>query len=62
MANISSTDGVVTATVVVGNIEPDGVYPIQVTAVTPVGQQIAIEYNGVRVYDDTAQGGSGSEG
>ena len=62
MANLTSPDGVLAATVVIGSAESDGVYPIQITAVTPQGQQIAIEYNGVRVYEDTSENGTGSEG
>ncbi len=62
MANLTSPDGVVTATVVIANQEPNGAYPIQITAVTPQGQQIAVEYNGVRVYDEITENGTGSEG
>ena len=62
MAVITSPDTIVSATVVVGNQESDGSYPIKITTVTPVGQPIAIEWNGVRVYQDNAAGGTGSEG
>jgi hypothetical protein len=62
MAVITSPDNVVSVTVTVGNPEPDGVYPITITSVTPAGQQFAIEYNGTRVYDDVAGPGSGSQG
>jgi hypothetical protein len=62
MAQISSPDSVVSVTVTVGNAEADGVYPITITSVTPSGQAFAIEYNGVRVYEDVAAGGDGSEG
>ena len=62
MAVVTSPDNILSATVTVGNAEPDGVYPITITQVTPAGQQFAIEYNGVRVYDDAAGAGTGSEG
>ncbi len=62
MAALTSPDGIVSATVVVGNQEADGVYPIQITQLAPTGQPIAIEVNGVRVYEETANGGTGSEG
>lgn len=62
MAVITSPDSVVSVTVVVGNQEGDGSYPITISSVTPTGQHFAIEYNGVRVYEDNAGGGTGSEG
>lgn len=62
MAVITSPDSVVSVTVVVGNQEQDGTYPITISSVTPAGQHFAIEYNGVRVYEDNASAGSGTEG
>ena len=62
MAVITSPDGIVSATVVVGNAEADGVYPIQITQITPAGQAVAVEYNGVRVFEGPSNGGSGTEG
>lgn len=62
MAVITSPDAIVSATVVVANQEGDGAYPIQITSVTPTGQHVAIEYNGVRIYEENAASGSGTEG
>lgn len=63
MAVLTSPDGVASATVVVNNAEQtDGAYVIAITQVAPAGQQIAVEYNGVRIYEDVAAGGTGSEG
>ncbi len=62
MAALTSPDGVVAATVVIANQEGDGSYPIQITALTPSGQHIAIELNGVRIYEENASNGSGTEG
>lgn len=63
MANLTSPDGIASATVVVNNPEQtDGAYVIAITAVGPAGQQVAVEYNGTRIYEGTAQGGSGTQG
>jgi hypothetical protein len=62
MAIITSPDGILSVTVTVQNQEQDGSYPITITSVTPAGQHFALEYNGVRVYEENAGGGSGSEG
>lgn len=62
MAVITSPDSIVSATVIVGAQEGDGVYPIQITSVLPQGTAFAIELGGVRVYQETAQNGSGTEG
>jgi len=62
MSVISSPDGIVSVTVVVANQESDGVYPITITQITPTGQQVAVEYNGVRIYEGPAAPGTGTEG
>ena len=63
MAVITSPDGVTAVTVTIQNPEQtDGAYPITITQITPAGQQVAIEYNGVRIYEGPAAGGSGTEG
>lgn len=62
MAVITSPDGVVSVTATVGNQEADGTYPIMIASVTPAGQHFAVEYNGVRIYEDNAGGGTGTEG
>jgi hypothetical protein len=62
MAVITSPDTICSATVTLGNQEQDGTYPILISTVTPTGQHFAIEYNGVRIYEDNAAAGSGTEG
>jgi hypothetical protein len=62
VALITSPDAVASATVTMGNQEQDGSYPILITGVAPVGQHYAIEVNGVRVYEENASAGSGTEG
>jgi hypothetical protein len=62
MAVITSPDAILSVTVTVANQEQDGTYPITITSVTPTGQHFAIEYNGVRIYEDNAAAGTGSEG
>lgn len=62
MAVITSPDNVVSATINAQNAEADGTYIIQISSVTPVGQHFAVEYNGVRIYENNAAAGSGSEG
>jgi hypothetical protein len=62
-ANLTSPDGEFSVTVTVQNPEStDGAYPIQITAAAPAGQQTAVEWNGIRIYEDTAAGGTGTEG
>ena len=62
MAVITSPDAVFSATVVAQNEEADGTYVIQISSATPAGQHFAVEYNGVRIYEDNAAAGSGTEG
>lgn len=60
MAVITSPDSVLSVTV---NVVQDsfGVYAIQISAVTPAGQNIAIEFGGNRVWEGKA-GTDASEG
>lgn len=62
MATITSPDTIASATVVMQNQESDGAYVIQISGVAPVGSHVAVEYNGVRIYEDNAAAGSGTEG
>jgi len=62
MAVITSPDGVVSVTVVVGNQDQEGAYPIKISSITPSGQAVSIEYNGVRIFEGQAAAGSGTEG
>jgi hypothetical protein len=62
MAVLTSPDAILSVTVTVGNQEADGTYPILISTVTPAGQHFAVEYNGVRIYEDNAAPGTGSEG
>lgn len=59
MAVINSTDSVVSATVNISQADQDGVYEIQISAVTPAGQAIAIEYGGNRVWQGPARTDAG---
>lgn len=63
MAALTSPDNVASATVVINNPEQtDGAYVIAITQVAPVGAQVAVEYNGVRIYEETVAAGTGTEG
>jgi hypothetical protein len=55
VAVITSADSVVSVTVTVTQADADGVYEIQISAVTPAGQAIAIEYGGNRVWQGPAR-------
>jgi hypothetical protein len=59
VAVLTSADSVVSVTVTVTQSDVDGVYEIQISAVTPVGQAIAIEYGGNRVWQGPARTDAG---
>lgn len=62
-ATLTSPDGVFTITITVPNAEAiDGAYPVQLSGATPTGQQVAVEWNGTRIYEDVASAGTGTEG
>lgn len=54
MAVITSTDSVVSCTVNISQADQDGVYEIQISAITPAGQAVAIEFGGTRVWQGRA--------
>lgn len=62
MVVVTSPDGVLSVTVVVGNQDAEGVYPIKISSITPLGQAVSIEYNGVRIFEGQAAAGTGTEG
>lgn len=62
MAVITSPDTIVSATVVVANQDGEGAYPIKISSITPTGQAVSIEYNGVRIFEGQAAPGTGTEG
>ena len=62
-ANLTSPDGEFSITITLQNPEAtDGAYPVLLTAAAPLGQQVTVEWNGTRIYEDVAAGGTGTEG
>jgi len=59
MAVITSADSVLSVTVNVVGPDADGVYEIQISAITPASQAVAIEYGGNRVWQGPARTDAG---
>ena len=59
MAVITSPDSLLSVTVNVVGPDTDGVYEIQISAITPAGQAVAIEYGGNRVFEGPARTDAG---
>jgi hypothetical protein len=58
VAVITSPDSVLSVTVNVVQ-DPEGIYAIQISAITPAGQAVAIEYGGNRIFEGPARTDSG---